>query len=299
MQAGDSFDLATLACSLLLGAGYNACITVGFSAKHIALNDQTQQECPHLAAAGISQQPPAAAVVEASSEDAGLAAVSTGGRSAGAVPGGRRSRGAGLVRISEGEEGKSQLLSRPATARTPEEGQPFGPAAANEDQSADTAGPGDELKPGAGDTVPPAGTGSTLPAPEATEVQQAAAAVQPAAQTASGGETIGAVSQEPGSTALGEVEGAVQAGEGTSESGSSGADADPVTQEGGTTEEPEQPGPPVPPRYLHAFVLVRPGGREVSWPNVVLLAVRLQCMRVRWMGQSHHLSGHVNRTGAV
>lgn len=34
-QAGDSFDLATLACSLLLGAGYSAYVVVGYASKQV------------------------------------------------------------------------------------------------------------------------------------------------------------------------------------------------------------------------------------------------------------------------
>ncbi len=34
-QTGDSFDLATLACSLLLGAGYSAYVVVGYVPKEV------------------------------------------------------------------------------------------------------------------------------------------------------------------------------------------------------------------------------------------------------------------------
>ncbi|KAL4458559.1 hypothetical protein ABPG75_013424 [Micractinium tetrahymenae] len=56
-QAGDSFDLATLACSLLLGAGYNAYVVVGYTSKQVALCDQSRTECPWLAEHGLEPPP--------------------------------------------------------------------------------------------------------------------------------------------------------------------------------------------------------------------------------------------------
>lgn len=35
LQAGDSFDLASLACSLALGAGYDAAVVVGYVPKEV------------------------------------------------------------------------------------------------------------------------------------------------------------------------------------------------------------------------------------------------------------------------
>ena len=53
MQAGDSFDLATLACSLLAGTGYNAYVAVGYVSRQVALNDQSRTECPWLGEHGL------------------------------------------------------------------------------------------------------------------------------------------------------------------------------------------------------------------------------------------------------
>lgn len=43
---GDSFDLANLLCSFLLGAGYDAYMVNGYAPKHITLRDQTHVPAP-------------------------------------------------------------------------------------------------------------------------------------------------------------------------------------------------------------------------------------------------------------
>jgi hypothetical protein len=45
-HAGDSFDMASLLCSLLLGNGYDAYMVHGYAPKHIALKDQSASNCP-------------------------------------------------------------------------------------------------------------------------------------------------------------------------------------------------------------------------------------------------------------
>ncbi|KAL4859287.1 Dynein regulatory complex subunit 7 [Chlorella vulgaris] len=56
-QAGDSFDLATLACSLLLGAGYSAFVVVGYTSKQVALGDQSRSICPWVERHGLVAPP--------------------------------------------------------------------------------------------------------------------------------------------------------------------------------------------------------------------------------------------------
>lgn len=43
---GDSFDMAILLCSLLLGNGYDAYVVYGYAPKYITLHDQTKTHCP-------------------------------------------------------------------------------------------------------------------------------------------------------------------------------------------------------------------------------------------------------------
>jgi len=47
--AGDSFDIAVLLASLLLGAGYDAYVVCGYAPKHITLRDQSNTACPMVA----------------------------------------------------------------------------------------------------------------------------------------------------------------------------------------------------------------------------------------------------------
>jgi hypothetical protein len=43
---GDSFDMANLLCSILLGSGYDAYVVHGYAPRHIALQDQSRTQCP-------------------------------------------------------------------------------------------------------------------------------------------------------------------------------------------------------------------------------------------------------------
>lgn len=45
-QAADPFDAAIVLCSLLLGAGYNAYVVMGYAPLAVTLNDQSNTECP-------------------------------------------------------------------------------------------------------------------------------------------------------------------------------------------------------------------------------------------------------------
>ena len=46
--SGDSFDMAVLLCSLLLGGGYDAYVVNGWAPREVALKDQSSLECPQL-----------------------------------------------------------------------------------------------------------------------------------------------------------------------------------------------------------------------------------------------------------
>ena len=48
LQAGDSFDLSTVLCSLLIGAGFDAYVVAGYAPQAITLNDQATTQCPAL-----------------------------------------------------------------------------------------------------------------------------------------------------------------------------------------------------------------------------------------------------------
>ena len=48
LQRGDAFDLATVLVSLLLGAGYNAFVVMGYAPLAVALNDQSADPCPYI-----------------------------------------------------------------------------------------------------------------------------------------------------------------------------------------------------------------------------------------------------------
>ena len=73
-QAGDSFDSAVVLASLLLGAGFNAFMVLGYAPLAVTVNDQTKTMCPILqaeaaaAAAGVAGQ---AAVAVAGEKKAG------------------------------------------------------------------------------------------------------------------------------------------------------------------------------------------------------------------------------------
>ncbi|ETV99093.1 hypothetical protein, variant [Aphanomyces invadans] len=75
-QAGDSFDMANLLASFLIGAGYDAYVVHGRAPKWVCLLDQSQTECPYLAetaptASGTTTTPPAATDATAAPKDEG------------------------------------------------------------------------------------------------------------------------------------------------------------------------------------------------------------------------------------
>lgn len=48
-HTGDSFDIAVLLCSLMIGAGYDAYVVCGYAPRHITLRDQSNTACPMVA----------------------------------------------------------------------------------------------------------------------------------------------------------------------------------------------------------------------------------------------------------
>jgi hypothetical protein len=48
-HTGDSFDLSTLLCSLLIGSGYDAYVVCGYAPRHVTLRDQSMTQCPIIA----------------------------------------------------------------------------------------------------------------------------------------------------------------------------------------------------------------------------------------------------------
>lgn len=52
-HTGDSFDIAMVLCSFLLGAGYDAYVVYGTSPKYITLKDQRALQCPLLPSSSI------------------------------------------------------------------------------------------------------------------------------------------------------------------------------------------------------------------------------------------------------
>lgn len=47
-RKGNSFEMATLLCSLLIGTGYSACVVSGYATREVTLNDQRRVDCPFV-----------------------------------------------------------------------------------------------------------------------------------------------------------------------------------------------------------------------------------------------------------
>eukprot|EP01039_Chlorochromonas_danica_P012943 gene12943-14923_t len=84
---GDSFDIANVLCSFLLGAGYDAYVVHGYAPKYIAMKDQSMTRCPiiseknNFVSAGASSSSSGGAADGATSSraDAGAATTTTTG----------------------------------------------------------------------------------------------------------------------------------------------------------------------------------------------------------------------------
>lgn len=47
-RKGNSFEMATLLCSLLTGTGFAAMIVSGYATREVTNNDQRRVECPYI-----------------------------------------------------------------------------------------------------------------------------------------------------------------------------------------------------------------------------------------------------------
>lgn len=265
MKAGDSFDLATLLASLLLGAGYHACVAVGHVPERVAKGDQSGEECPYLAPLGISQQPPpAAGDAEGGRPEAGTPDVARPSGGSSLAAGGRRGDVERLGAITEAEEGEAACppgagASRPATAA----GSAGAAASAPEQAGAATVAAESGCSGGVADGI------SSI-----ASAEPAAAAEGSAPSSSPGGAAAAERADQPGlgdSSSEGGAEataaGVGSAGGATGDAGGSESTeaAHPASQSGEAAEATQQqPAPEGPPRFIHAFVLVLPGGREVS-----------------------------------
>lgn len=45
-RKGNSFEIATLLCSLLIGTGFAAMVVSGYATREVSLNDQRRVDCP-------------------------------------------------------------------------------------------------------------------------------------------------------------------------------------------------------------------------------------------------------------
>lgn len=45
---GNSFEMATLLCSLLIGNNYGACVVSGYATREVVNNDLKRVDCPHI-----------------------------------------------------------------------------------------------------------------------------------------------------------------------------------------------------------------------------------------------------------
>jgi hypothetical protein len=170
-QAGDAFDCASLLASLLLGAGFDAYVVVGYAPKATALADQSRDPCPLLASPGA-----AAAVSDAA-----------GGTAAAGGPGalGRRGAasraGAAANAQQAGNKKKYQLRPRPD----------FRSKVLAAEEAAAAAGAGDAV---------PAGTDQAMTGGAGA----AAATAAMAARRSSGGSASGAAAGARASMAEGD-----------------------------------------------------------------------------------------------
>lgn len=48
-RKGNSFEMATLLCSMLIGSGFRTAVVVsGYATREVANNDQRRVECPYI-----------------------------------------------------------------------------------------------------------------------------------------------------------------------------------------------------------------------------------------------------------
>lgn len=56
IQRGNSFECATLLCSLLIGRHYNAFVVSGYASREQTLNDTSMLPCPYLKKSNESEE---------------------------------------------------------------------------------------------------------------------------------------------------------------------------------------------------------------------------------------------------
>ena len=84
-QAGDAFDMATLLASVLIGAGFDAYVVMGYAPPAVVQNNQTGEVCPLLEAEAAAKESGADADAAAGSAPG---APQTAAASAGGITGG-------------------------------------------------------------------------------------------------------------------------------------------------------------------------------------------------------------------
>jgi hypothetical protein len=47
-RKGNSFEMATLLCSLLIGFGFPAMVVSGYATREVTTNDQRRVKCPYI-----------------------------------------------------------------------------------------------------------------------------------------------------------------------------------------------------------------------------------------------------------
>lgn len=117
-QTADPFDAAVVLCSLLLGAGYNAYVVLGYAPLAVTLNDQTNADCPFWQdadAAALTATAPAASTsnkrlsaVEASSTAAAAVSHAVAARASLSNGASARSSMAGAPSATNDEPGKQK-----------------------------------------------------------------------------------------------------------------------------------------------------------------------------------------------
>lgn len=254
LQAGDSFDLATLACSLLLGAGYSAWVVVGYVPKQARRGARVR---------------PAAGQRDGSSLNAWAVCHSPQPRSRASTP-----AWLAAVQVAMGDQSRTPCpwirehgLEEPAYGQLPEpeasfeadpEPEPEPPAAAAPEDAAgqlQAGGPAPAAAPGDARGAGAQRSGRSSAASRAASSR--AATATPGTRPATGASKTPPAVAAPAEAAAPAAAAAPEAG---GEAGTSAAQQAPAPR------APAAPAPRRPKLYVHAFVLVKPGRRDVCQP---------------------------------
>jgi len=236
-QAGDSFDCAVVLASLLLGAGFDAYVVMGYAPRPVTLGDLQREECP-LLTAGSGDATAAAGAAgakaggssEASSASTAAAAgaAATGKAAAGTAAAGAGGKQHQAAAEEPGKRKKYQLRPRPTfTSKFLE---------AKEAEAAKAAAEAAE-------------------AAQQEAPNQAAASARQSIDAQAAAAARSSVSSGGGLTVGGDDSSAAVAGEGNQAAASA--------EEGVEEEGFERPGHS---KRVHAWVLVLPGRRDVIEP---------------------------------